>query len=206
MGTEIELNVGVAKLKADLSEFTSAVKSLVDAAIGANEKERARSAIKEMVAEVRKTFDTIVDTLSPLYTLTTESQFAAQFAANRASFKSLYLKRNDLARTHCHVVQQQFEGLEQRRAWVAKLPLVEHAYMNLKRICDKWLLQDWSIVQQIETFFRTLNTFVDDIANLTRSDPRQGFQALNDGLKLVEGNFFDIKTHLGELDALSRRL
>jgi hypothetical protein len=66
MGTEIELNVGIAKLKADLSEFTSAVKSLVEAATGSNEKEQARSAIKEMVAEVRKTFDTIVDTLSPL--------------------------------------------------------------------------------------------------------------------------------------------
>jgi hypothetical protein len=62
---------------------------MVDQAIGANEKEQARSAIKEMIAEVRKTFDTIVDTLTPLYTLTTESQFAAQFVSHYASFKDV---------------------------------------------------------------------------------------------------------------------
>jgi hypothetical protein len=206
MGTEIELNAGIARLKADLSEFTSAVKKLADAAIGASEKEQARVAIKEMVTEVRKTFDTIVDTLAPLYGLAIESQFAAQFAANYASFKSLYLKRSDLARTHCHVIAAQFEALQQRRAWMANLPLAERAYANLKRICDEWLMSDASIVGQMEYFFRTLNKFMDEIASLNRANPTQGFQALAGHLKDVENNFLDIKSQLGELDALSRKL
>jgi hypothetical protein len=206
MGTEIEFNAGMVKLKADLSEFTSAIRDLVDAAIGANEKEQARAAIKEMVVEVRKTFDTIGDALTPLYALTTESQFVAQFAVDYAAFKSLYWKRNDLVRTHCHIVRQQFETLHQRRAWMARLPLASRAYENLKRICEKWVLDDWSIVQRMDSFFQTLNNFMDDIANLNRTEPTEGFQALAGGLKLVEGSFFEIKTQLGELDALGRRL
>jgi len=38
------------------------------------------------------------------------------------------------------------------------------AYVNLKRVCDKWLLSDASIVQQMESFFQFLNKFMDDIA------------------------------------------
>jgi hypothetical protein len=206
MGTEIKVNLGVAELRVDLSDFTSAIKSFADRAIGANEKEQARSAVKEMIAEVRKTFDTIVDTLTPLYSLKTESQFGGQFDTHYASFKAVYLRRNDLARAHCHVVRQQFEALQQRRAWMTNVPMAERAYMNLKRICDKWLVDDWNIVKQMETFFQNLNNFMDDIANLSGKQPSQGFQAFTDGLKSVEGDFSDIKMQLGELDALGRRL
>ena len=206
MGTEIELNAGIAKLKADLSEFASAIKNLADAAIGESEKEKARDAIKEMVAEVRKTFDTIVDTLAPLYGLMTELQFAAQFAANYASFKALFLKRSDLARTHCHIVQVQFDALQQRRKWMERVPFAQNAYLNLKGICDRWLLSDVTIVSQMESFFFTLNNFMDEIANLNRTSQSQGFRALSGGLKLVEGVFLAIKSQLGELDVLGRRL
>ncbi len=206
MGTEVELDAGMAKFKVDLSEFTSAIRSLAEAAIGASEKEQARSAIKDMIAEVRKTFDTIVDTLTPLYKLTDESQFSARFADNHASFKALYLNRSDLVRTHCHIVRQHFDALQQRRDWMASLPLAGRAYAKLERICSEWLLYDLTIVHQMESFFQTLNRFMDEIKDLSRREPAQGFQALASGLKLIEGSFLDIKRQLGELDALGRRL
>ena len=44
-----------------------------------------------MIGEVRKSFDTIVDTMTPLYGLT-ESQFSARFADEYRSFKAVYFE------------------------------------------------------------------------------------------------------------------
>ena len=80
MPSEISLDAGIAKFKLDLAEFGSAVKDLVSAAIGANEREQARDAIKAMIMEVRQTYDTVVETLSPLYGIGSSQDFANAFS------------------------------------------------------------------------------------------------------------------------------
>jgi hypothetical protein len=206
MGSEIKVNAGIAELTINLSEFTAAVGNLVGAAVGANEKEGARAAVKELITEVRKTFDTVVDTVSPLYEVQTEQAFIARFDSEYKSFKSLYLKRKGVARTHCHTVQEQFDKLDRRRDWMKNLPFAQRSYKSVKDLCERWLFNDWSIVQQIEAFFDGLNKFMDEIASLKRTNPPAGFRALANGLSLVEADFLRIKTQLDKLKALDGKL
>jgi NCAIR mutase (PurE)-related protein len=205
MSSEIALDLSIVRFKIDLADFTSAVKTLANEAIASNEKEQARTAIKEMIVEVRKTFDTIVDTLTPLYGLMTmtESEFSARFAAGYQSFKMIYLKRSALARNHCHIVQGFLEELGKRRAWMANLPLANRAFTDLEQLGGKWLAIDDYVVAGLEDFFDTLNAFMDEIAG---KKPTEGLKILTDGLKLIESKFKDISAQLGELDALGRRL
>jgi hypothetical protein len=202
MGSEIALNASIVSFKIDLTDFVSAIKALANEAIASNEKEQARTAIKEMIGEVRKSFDTIVDVLTPLYGLT-ESQFSARFADAYRSFKAVYLKRSALARTHCHVVLALLEELRKRRSWMANLPLANRAFADLEQQRKKWLGSDDYFIEVMEDFFRTLNAFMDEIAG---KEPKEGLKILTSGLNLIESKFNDISAQLGELDAIGRGL
>jgi hypothetical protein len=206
MGTEVELNVGIAKFRIDLSEFAEAMKRLIAAAIGANEKDHACDAMKMLLIESGKTFQTIVQTLAPLYVLTSEAAFAAQFTAKHEEFKTLYMERKMLARTHCDIVRTQFYMLQQRQSWMAHLPVAQKAYADLESLCNRWLFQDWRIVEDLESFLGNLNTLMQQIGGLHRADPEQAYQMLMLGLKPIEDDFFSMQTRLGELEALGRQL
>ena len=65
MGSAVELNAGVAKFKIGLNDFANAMKRLVGAAIGANEKEHAREAMKMLLAEATITFKVVVQNWLP---------------------------------------------------------------------------------------------------------------------------------------------
>ena len=163
MGSEIELNAGLAKFKVDLSEFASAMQRLVAAAVGENEKEQARDAMKVLLGESATTFKTIVQTLTPLFALEDERAFNTNFASTYAEFKRLYLERKTLHRTHCGIVEDAFNKLGQRRAWMTHVPVAKNAYADLEKVCGRWLFQDWKIVQDMEAFLAKLNEFLSDL-------------------------------------------
>jgi hypothetical protein len=150
MPTEIHLDAGIAKFNVDLSEFVSAMKDLVNSAIGANEKEQARVAIKAMIGEVRQTYDTVVDTLSPLYGIDSPDRFTVQFGAIMVSFKSIYLRRSDTARAHCHNVREFFDALQQRRGWMEHIPVANRGFTRLKSICEQWFFNDIDLAKRQE--------------------------------------------------------
>jgi hypothetical protein len=206
MSTQVEINAGMAQFKVDLSEFVSAMKRLVAAATGAKEKEQAREAMKELLSEARKTFDTVVEAIAPLRAITTEREFAASFAAKHAEVTRLYMDRKTLTRTHCGIVETAFNKLQQRRAWMNNLPLAQTANDDLRNVCGRWLFQDWKIVRDMEVFLTNLDKFMSNIVDLSRVKPSQGFQAFRDGMSSIENNFFDLKNQVGELDALARQL
>jgi hypothetical protein len=206
MNSKLELNAGIAKFTLDLSEFATGMKGLIDSAIGINEKEQARSAMKKLVDESRKTFETIVRTLAPLRKLTDEAGFAKEFAGRFSEFTVLYVNQTSLARTHCSIVKEEFDKLQLRRSWMRYLPLAQSSYAKLENVCMRWLFQDRQIVEDMEFFFGNLNTFLAGIAALTASDPKQGFHAFMTEWKNIERDFLAMQTALGELTALSHRL
>jgi hypothetical protein len=206
MGSEIDLNIGIAQFKLDLFEFCGAMKNLVGAAIGENEKEQARVAMKELIAEASKSFETIVDALVPLYELIDERNFAAKFAPHFQRIKNIYLKREPLLRTSCKVVEGKFNDLKSRRAWMSHLPGAQQAFVKLEDVCRRWLFQDRTIVEAMEAFFQNLNTFLAEIDTLSRAEPKRALQTLVAGLTPLEINLRVMQADLGELRVLGDRL
>lgn len=206
MPSEVQLDTGIAKFKVDLTEFVSSIKDLVSAAVGANEREQARDAIKAMIAEVRQTYDTVVDTLSPLYAIGNPQEFTNGFNQILASFKKIYLQRSESARAHCHNVRQIFGALEQRRSWMIRLPIANRGYARLKNICEQWLFNDIDLSYQMSRFFENLNEFLDQVGDLNQTDAAAAYQKMRGGLRQAEPNFREIQSQLGELDAIGRNI
>jgi len=206
MPSEINLDVGIAKFKLDLAEFVTSVKELASAAIGANEREQARDAIKAMITEVRQTYDTVVETLIPLYSISDSHDFANAFNQVLSAFKKIYLQRSDAARAHCHNVRQIFEALQQRRSWMEQLPIANRGFARLKKICDEWLLNDIDLSYQTTRFFENLNDFLDEVADLNQTDSGKAHRKMRAGLRQAEPNFREIQSQLADLDAIGRTI
>jgi hypothetical protein len=206
MTTGIHLDAGIAKFTVDLSEFVSAAKDLANAAIGANEKEQARAAIKAMIDEVRQTYDTIVDTLTPLYGIDNAEHFAQQFGGILVTFKGIYLRRSDTARAHCHRVREFFDALQQRRSWMEHIPIANRSFLRLKKICEQWFFNDIDLFYQMDRFFVNLNDFMDNIADLNRKDRNEAFPTMLAALREAEGNFKEMQKQLSALDNLGVRI
>jgi hypothetical protein len=119
---EIEISIGyeLATLKVTLSEFTAIVKHIS----GEAKHEEARQALKDMIGEVRKSYDTAVDVFTPLYKLDTARKFNNDFSQARSDFKGRYLKDMGAVRTHCSIVSDKLDELQKRKSWMKSLPYV----------------------------------------------------------------------------------
>ena len=130
MDAEFSLLNNAAKVTVSLTEFESIVKHL----LGSSEREEVRIAVKELIAEVRKSGDTFVDVLKPLYALANAREFKKEFPTIRAHFKSYFLKEGDNLRTHCHIATQKLIDLKSRRRWMGSLPLIKRSFQRLNNL------------------------------------------------------------------------
>src|SRR5204863_1187307 len=84
----------------DIGEFVRLIRDLAGAKLDAQSKD----ALKTMIAEVGKSFDVVLDVVTPLYALNTEAMLRSEFPKLYANFKNAYLKNSNEIRTHCHIV------------------------------------------------------------------------------------------------------
>ena len=78
MDAEFSVLGNAAKVKVSLTEFEAIVGHL----LGVSKRAEVHQALKELVEEVRKSADTFMDVLSPLFALTTARQFSASSEKN----------------------------------------------------------------------------------------------------------------------------
>lgn len=202
LSPEIELSLGLAKLKVKLGEFVTIVKTLS----GAVQHQDVRHALKEMIAEVRKSYDTVVDTIGPLYQMNTPQKFTKHFPETRAAYKKVFLKTDGLVRTHCHVVRDKMLFLQKRKGWMGNLPLLRKSYARLKGLCAEWLVNDNDLVEEMKEFLRLVNRFMDDINRRQKKSTTTAIAELQSGLQQIEDDFLSIKSKLDDLDVIGKAL
>jgi hypothetical protein len=89
---------------------------------------------------------------------------------------------------------------------MSHLPVAQNAYAALKAVCQRWLFQDWKIVDDMEAFLGNLNGFLMETETLNRTDVTQSYQKFRTGLALIEKDFLDMQAALGELAVQGGRL
>ena len=202
MTSQLELGVGLAKLKITLSEFAGVMKSLV----GEAQHQEVRQAIKDLIAAARTSYDTTVDVLTPLYALDTEDRFNSDFGGVLASFKNQYLKDFGLLVTHCSEVDAKLGDLKSKKRFMRNIPLVNRSFARMDRLAEAWLAQDYELARDMELFLRRMNDFLDGVSQAMASDPSEAYEDLKWSLTTFEDDFLGTKRGLNELTVISSRL
>jgi len=202
MGSELEISYGIAKIKVSLAEFVTAIKQIT----GAVKHQEVKQTLKEMIEEVRKSYDATVDAITPLYGLDTQKKFNGKFSNILEDYKKKYLKDIGNMRTHCTIVAQQIEALKKRKSWMKNLPLVKKSFNRLQDVGNFWFLSDYTLAQEMETFLNKMNQFLNDINEMRRKNPGNAFRHLQLSLEQFEDDFNSIKPNLDNLKVISSKL
>ncbi|MDA0769681.1 MAG: hypothetical protein O2821_05595 [Chloroflexi bacterium] len=199
MGSEIEIGMGIAKLKVSLAEFATVVRNLA----GEAKHQDVRTTIKEMIDAVRVSYDTTVAVFTPLYALDSEQAFSDRFPQIRADFKAHYLTDTDAVRTRCHIVEAKLTDLLNRRGLLRSIPLVNRSFQRLDQLAMTWLSNDYELERDMNMFLQNINGLLDRLEFDMQSDLPDTYQDLRWSLSQFEDDLLATKRRLDDLDVIS---
>jgi hypothetical protein len=206
MGSQLEFNVGVAKFRIALSDFLKATKTLANAATKEGELRDVRSKLKELIQEVRKNFDLVVDAVTPLIALDTQQKFNEKFGDIRADFQNVVWKKLGDEGTSCTIVIEKMAALNKHRAWMQNVPIARRAFDRLNKLCNDWIAVDVVLDANIADFRDRLRDLLKEVAQLKRDDPEGAFESLETVVDSLDTDFEGMKKYLNELELVSTKL
>lgn len=202
MDIEFQIGSELANMKLTLTEFTT----LVTHISGEAKHQAVRQSLKELIDEVRKSYETAVDVFSPLYAVDTAKRFDNKFPDLRATFKNKYLKDIGNVRTHSSIVGNKILDLQRTKSWMRGLPFIKESFKRLKVLGDNWISNDGKLALSMENFLHSVNKFLDRIAKNYQANPAETLRYLKRSLGQYESDLRDIKTQLNQLNILSAKL
>lgn len=202
MEVEIGLGYELATLKVTLTEFTSVVSHLS----GEAKHKAVRQTLKEMIDEVRRSYDTSVDVFTPLYLIDTIKKFDKQFPTARTNFKNTYLKSSGNIRTHSGIVGMKIKDLQKSKSWMKHLPFVKKSFARLESLGTDWVGNDFKLAQSMHDFLTGVNHFLDKVSQIQKKDRSEAFKYLQRSLRQFEYDLVAMKNELNELTQLSSQL
>ncbi len=190
-------------LEVDLEKLVELVRKLVSVQLD----DEARKSILELIKEITKVYDNIVDSLTPFYKMIDDATFKKDFAAQYSEFKALFLKRIGESEFHCTNVQNQLDRLSSKKSWLNKLPLLRRNLQRFNYSKDAWYMQDSNYYLAMDKFHKGLVTELDGIyKSVDNKSPARLRKDLGMFLSKCDDDFLKIKRLMDELLIISRKL
>jgi hypothetical protein len=200
--SELEVGFGVATLKVSLNDFVAVVGRLT----GAVQEEAVRASLKDMIAEVRKSYETAVDVFTPFFAIDSREKFQADFATRYAEFNNKYLRDKNYIKTSSHIVSNKILEVLQRQKYREGWPILGRSYDRLQRLGAEWIGSDEQLGQSMDTLLKGLDVSLKRITERKQYDPDDAFEDLKESLELIKKDFLAVKEMLNELTVISSRL
>ena len=200
--SHIKIRALVFEARLSLAAFGKLLRNLS----GATKHREARQAVKEMILETRTSYDTMVDTIAPLYAITTARQLKDRFPQFFTGFQSMYMKNLGEVRTHCHKVILKLNELESKKAWLTRVPGGRARFERLKSFTTDWAGNDDNLERMMNRLLWGLNYIFTDLNNKASQSPATALKALRLFLGPMQRDFLDLKGQLDELTVLGDAL
>jgi hypothetical protein len=200
--SEVEVGVELAKFTISLNDFVQILQHLS----GAVQDQQLRALLKEMITEVRKSYDTVVNVFTPFIALDSEDKFNKEFGMKYADFTNNFLRNIDGVRTHSTIVTNQMIQITNNLEWKQKYPILWRHYERLKRLTRDWTASDVALATAMNGLLHNLDELFQGIAFIKTFDQKAAFEELRQNLELYRDNFLSVKKKLDELDIISRQL
>jgi F0F1-type ATP synthase delta subunit len=196
------LKFSLAGFEIDLGEFAQVVRDLATAQLDSQTKE----ALRTLIAEARKSFDVVIDVVTPLYAVNSEAAMRAAFPQLYANFKNAYLKHGDEIRTHCHIVRDQINTLKDNKAWRQNIPVLQNAFQRLAQSSKKWVGNDDALADKMDDFLNEMNTELSGINKTLQGDAAAAYRDAAALVAETDDKIKKIRSQLNILREVSNRL
>jgi hypothetical protein len=192
-----------AKVEVDLVEFIKLVEDITSIKLDRETKE----AVKTAIADVYEAYEMIVDTLTPFISAKNNLKFKLKISKEYEKFVNIHLKTYQRRTVHCGSVYDMIDKLANNKGWKSKLPGAQKKLENLRKLADRWLLNDNKVYKAMQKYHNKLARNLNDIYN--NLDNRD-IKASRNELQLVLSKYLPmtekIQPHLDELLKVSEQL
>lgn len=197
---KVSLQAGIVGFETNISEFCQVVRDFVGAALD----QKARQALKKMIAEVDKDFDLVIEVLTPLYAINTNEDLRAQWPAVFQKFKKLYFTQWGSLSTSCGIVMDQLQRVRDAHNWKRRIPVLRDAVKKLDDLGQRWMCNDEELYRSMNAFMKSLNTTLVDVNGQLKT-PEKALRKLHAFLRGKESSIVKIKAYSNELKLISAR-
>lgn len=199
------LTLHLGPLDVNLDEFVRAVKDLVSTDLD----DRSKRDMSELIEEVRKTYDTIVDTLTPFYKVRIQSDdkaYVIEFTDQFTAFKTIFRKNSNELRTHCTTIQYNIGKLLENREWLIRIPHKKKPLEDLQKFANEWSRQEVSLADILNGFLIDVNKTLSELNELNSKNLiAESRNALRAFINESDPYILKIKSQLDELKVITAR-
>jgi len=201
MSAKVALETPLLSFEVDILELCQVLRDFVGVSLDAD----ARKALKEMIVEVDKNFQLVVEVLTPLYAINTAADFRERWPELFRKFKTQYLSKWHSLSTRCGIVSQHLQRIQSAHDWKRRLPVLRNAVKRLDDIGDRWMANDAKLYEAMNGFMQSTNNALMSV-NGHRSTPAKALKEIQAVLRGTEKTLLQIKAYSNELELISARL
>lgn len=198
---KVSIKAGVFGFEANISEFCNVVRDFV----GAKLDEKARQALRNMIEEVDKDFELVVDVMTPLYGINSPSDLRVLWPEILPKFMNEYFTKWHSLSTHCGIVTDHLQRIQKAQNWKRNIPLLRNGVQKLDEMGQRWMCDDAKLYQAMDGFMQSINTALLEI-NALRKTPVKALNKLQKALNGTEAGLLKIKAYSNELKRISAQL
>ncbi|WP_078121243.1 hypothetical protein [Thiosocius teredinicola] len=177
MGVEFTITKELANIGVTLSELIS-ITSTVQREIRGKV---FNDVFDRMVNELAKTYDVVIDNLTPLLDIETVDDFAAGFDQRYAKFRDEYLIEISKPRSYCDESYETYLELKTLRETKTKFPLLKRTFDRLDQFVEKWITNDEWLAMSVDTLFKMLYRLLTEISDTKAKDIEDAYLLYQSG-------------------------
>jgi len=165
---------------------------------------QVRNALREMVKELTKANEPLIDILAPLCSMSDETNFNKEFENFHTKFKKIYLgPTRPLSTINSHHVGEQLKRLKESKQWMKYIGF-SRSVMRLDLLASRWIADDLALADADKAIFDEINVLLDDIAR--RKGKPGTFKKFKAEIGGIEKQFVSIRDRFADLEVLGRQL
>ncbi|MEJ2141968.1 MAG: hypothetical protein P8Y24_06375 [Gammaproteobacteria bacterium] len=171
MGIEQIITEELASISMTLGEM-SAIANLINGEI---KNEAFITPFSEVIEEISKSYDVVIENLLPFTELVTEESFMEKFDELATNYKECYLKEISKPRIYADEAYEQYLVLQSMKECKTRFPLLKRTFTRFDEFIDKWVTNDAWLAMGIDNLFKRLPHLLNEVTGLKQNDPDDAF-------------------------------
>lgn len=169
MGREFKIVKELATVSATAVEL-AAVDKIVRAEIPSPDFRREYDFL---IADIRHTYQTVLDILQPLMAIQESEDFNAHFGEVHRWYKDNYQKALSEPRIYAEYTFEKYLQFRKRKETRTSYPALKAAFGRLQDLIDKWIDNDIWLAMCIDIVLKQVNLLLDDVAEAKKRDAEE---------------------------------
>ncbi|RLT96899.1 hypothetical protein [Ketobacter sp.] len=142
-------------------------------------------ALASVVAPLTDTYQALVYTLDPLFSIKSESDFHSAFPGAWDQYQQRFKEKNGIPRRCVESAYEAYLVFSQRKEAKTGFPILRRTFDRLVNYIDRYVDNDSWLLMNIDNVYKMLNLLLGEINELNQRDPEEAWFIYDQAMEAV---------------------